>query len=269
LTNLSKSLYFDLRILGIPAISPLTKLRLILNKHTALISVIIFKKGRFKVGKSLITVHTIGDIGTTQSSLVDFYDDVVRLNILDKKKPKIIDVGANIGQFSSAVKFFYPDARIIAFEPDLKVCERYKNNLSRHENVEIHNVGLGAKSHLATFYRSKVSAASSFVRDPSEFIIGQTKIDIKTLDSFGLFGIDLLKIDVEGYEGEVIDGAKKTLAKSKFALIEVSLKRKTSHTNIDMLKKLADSAKDACIIKFGRPLGEKSQPSCQDVLIKL
>ncbi len=267
--NIIKSLYFDLRIMFMKSLPISTRCYLLFSKLLALTRVLFIGNGTFSVGNSRIKVKSIGDVGTIQSSIVDFYDDIIRSNIINTTRPKIIDVGANIGQFSTAVKLFYPEAQIIAFEPDPEIYALYRKNLINQKRIVIHNYGLGAASARKTFYRNNLSGTSSFVKGKAEDLRDQIDLNIRTLDSFKIKGVDLLKIDVEGFEYEVISGGSRTLKSAKYTLIEVSLKRITKISNISVLSSISAISKEASILKFGRALGDKSSPTCQDVLIKL
>ena len=53
-------------------------------------------------------------------------------------------------------------------------------------------------------------------------VIGEGTIPCTTIDSLDLENIDLIKIDVEGYEMEVLKGADKTLETTKYIMIELN-----------------------------------------------
>jgi FkbM family methyltransferase len=269
--NISKSLYFDLRTLLMRQVSISEKVIFLICKYRALLSTVTFGSSRLRIRENFFSVASISDIGTIHSSIVDFYDDIVRnLALPDEAAPKIVDIGANIGQFSNAALFFFPGAHIIAFEPDPVIAAQFKRNINRDvHDVTIHEVGLGEATSELAFYRNRLSVRSSFVEgDPAE-TNDKVHLKVEPLDGFDLHDLSLVKIDVEGFECEVLLGAKRTLAESKLLLIELSLSRETEKRNLDILKVIQETAEGASIVKFGRPLGEKSRPSCQDVLIDL
>lgn len=269
--NIQKSLYFDMRILGMRGIGFLVRLQFLINKYTALLCVALLGHAQFRMRFNRFSVKSISEIGTIQSSIVDFYDDIVASKILPKNgNPTIVDIGANIGQFSNAAVFFYPDAEIIAFEPDPVTYEKYLSNINdRDHSVTIHNCGLGSKAESKVFYRHNLSGMSSFVKPPKSNIASKTSLEIKTLDSFMLEDIDVLKIDVEGFEYDVLSGAKRTLKRADYLLMELSLKRSSKTTNLEILNLVNSLNHHAHLIKFGRPLGASGAPECQDVLMRL
>jgi len=120
------------------------------------------------------------------------------------------------------------------------------------------------------FYRAPISVTSSLIQTSSN----QECIKVKavTLDSVtdNLDKIDLLKIDVEGAELKVLKGARKTLVKTKFLLLEISFLRETEGvSNLDVLNEIHTVCKKARIIHTGRKLGWREDISAQDFLIQL
>ena len=148
----------------------------------------------------------------------------------------IIDVGANQGQFSIASNFFFPKARIFAFEPSRKAFEQLLDNTKDKRNIEVFQLGLGEKVGKVSFFENEYSLASSplemsnyqksKIPETSNAFI--TEIDMDTLDNFSkkhvnsLNGKLLLKLDVQGYEKNVLDGAKSFLNKVDYLLFETS-----------------------------------------------
>ena len=57
-----------------------------------------------------MSVSTIADIGTICSSFSDEYFDLYK--ILDPDIHIVVDIGSNIGQFTNAIKYWYPDAEV-------------------------------------------------------------------------------------------------------------------------------------------------------------
>ena len=80
--------------------------------------------------------------------------------------------------------------------------------------------------------------------------------------------VDLVKIDVEGFEIEVLRGATALLGRTRYLLIELSLGREDSTANLEVLRTSTTSPR-ARIVRMGRPLGNPNAPICQDVLIDL
>lgn len=144
----------------------------------------------------------------------------------------LVDVGANQGQFLfPALKYLTPQ-RALAVEmlPDFAVL------LASHvpENVKVYNCAAGCGRGRGRFLRSAFTPASSLLelvpeasalygKDLHQDDLGA--VDIRSLDELcaeaGLDSIDLLKIDVQGYELEVLRGARKILRRTKQIIVEV------------------------------------------------
>ena len=117
-----------------------------------------------------------------------------------------IDVGAHIGVWTTflANKF----KRVDAFEPVPENMYCLETNVAALSNVALWPVALGAASGVVSMERHGENSGCWRVR-------GGTDARISRLDDFNFSGVDLIKIDVEGYEGCVLQGAEKTLAEFK------------------------------------------------------
>ena len=137
-----------------------------------------------------------------------------------------LDIGANIGLWSKDLSNFFD--KLICFEPNPGCVDCLKKNINLKKS-EIKNCALGSLSEKKNlFIHASNSGASSFVNntkvgydDQSRAIYGEfpkeTKkiyVEIKKLDDFNIEKIDFIKIDVQGYELEVLKGAKNTLRKN-------------------------------------------------------
>lgn len=146
----------------------------------------------------------------------------------------IIDVGANKGQFALASTKRFPHANVISFEPLPEQYEKYKKNLGKLKRVKIHNVALGSEAGIIDFYRNEHSHASSAlpISDEQKKAIPETanttKIQVKVnrldeaISENEINGLTLLKLDVQGYERNVLEGATKLLSKIDYIVFEAS-----------------------------------------------
>lgn len=168
-------------------------------------------------------------IKTFTASIFDIYSETNGLTIFKNSKPVIIDVGANIGQFTTSIKYLMPDAQIYSFEPNPETFKLLKQNTSDLPEVTIYNIGLGDKSEELKFYVNEESSEwSSFVK-PTTGKYYERQIEVSTGDKIlsNVSDIDLLKIDVEGFEFMVLNGMKDTLKKVNYLLIECSINRES------------------------------------------
>ncbi len=146
----------------------------------------------------------------------------------------IIDVGANVGKFSRAALGFWPEVTVIAFEPLPDVARSLEVQEEWAKRIEIHVVALGATDGRTAFYPHKYSLASSplpvaaSVQERYEWAREMQPIDVplRRLDGV-LAGRELrrpilLKLDVQGFELEVLKGAPDTLAGVDAVLLEQS-----------------------------------------------
>jgi FkbM family methyltransferase len=146
----------------------------------------------------------------------------------------IIDVGANQGQFALASTKRFPNAKVISFEPLPELYEQYKANLGKLHRVKIHNIALGSKVGIIDFYRNDHSHASSAlpISDEQKNALPETAITTKihvavnrldeVLSESELSGSTLLKLDVQGYERNVLEGATQLLPRIDYLVFEAS-----------------------------------------------
>ncbi len=135
----------------------------------------------------------------------------------------IVDIGANTGEFIMNAKVAYPKASILAFEPHPQAINSLKSKYQHDNQVTIQPVGLGSKAGTATLYMTDFSPSSSVIK-PAD-ATQEVAITIQTLDEY----IDqvspnsriLIKIDVEGYELEVLRGGINFLTKAHYLYLEV------------------------------------------------
>jgi hypothetical protein len=81
---------------------------------------------------------------------------------------------------------------------------------------------------------------------------------------------DLVKIDVEGYELEVVNGATRVLSSTRLLLVELRLcSSPEDGPNLDLFNTISRLFPHARLIRFGRPLGPTERPVSQDVLFDL
>lgn len=167
-----------------------------------------------------------------QIMLKDYYD---YYHVPIKKEyPVIFDVGANIGDYALASALFYRKATIYCFEPVKSTFELLKRNLQKYQNVKLFNVGLGEKSGESSIYVPKDEHdRASFKRSvanrgETENILITDNVRIETLNEFAeknnIKNIDVLKIDVEGFEASVLKGAKEVIKCTSFIIIEINLR---------------------------------------------
>ena len=130
------------------------------------------------------------------------------VTLANEKKGLVLDIGANIGNISQALLAAGHD--VIAFEPQPEVCELLRLNCP---NAVIHNIALGALNTSMQMPKLDYSKRGNYGGVAIGSGIGLA-VEIKTLDSFNFDNVSLIKVDVEGFEEQVLLGGKNTIAKS-------------------------------------------------------
>jgi FkbM family methyltransferase len=135
------------------------------------------------------------------------------------KSRYIVDAGANIGCHAISYANMNKDAEVWAFEPQKSVFDVLSHNIKVNalsERVYAFQHGLGhANKTLNLCKLDEVfdERRQGFNRGGVRLGEGGETLEIKTLDSLDIPGLDFLKIDVEGAEGLVIEGATETIKK--------------------------------------------------------
>jgi FkbM family methyltransferase len=151
----------------------------------------------------------------------------------------VLDVGANAGQFARAAAQTFPGARIISFEPLPDIAANLRDHLRDLDRFEVHEVALGRENGSVEFHPHRYSLSSSAL--PAMAGNGQAPgpkaatgelpaihVPLRRLDDVVAAGVDrpaLLKLDVQGYELEVLAGARGRLAEMDALLLELAFTR--------------------------------------------
>lgn len=130
---------------------------------------------------------------------------------LVKKADTVVDVGANIGYYALLFKHYIGDnGRIIAFEPEPDNLAELRLNVdrSRFRNIEIHPCAVGARGGTAVFARG---INGGVMRGGSPAAAVADEVRMVALDEILKDPVHVIKIDVEGFEGEVLSGARRSI----------------------------------------------------------
>ena len=132
---------------------------------------------------------------------------------IKNRKHTAIDVGGHCGFWS-----FYLGGnfeKVYAFEPVEIFRECFKKNIP-HENVELLPVALGNENGFVSMNVELENTGATHVSSNTNDL---DKVELKKLDDYELTDVDFIKIDVEGYENQVVLGAKETLLRNKPIII--------------------------------------------------
>jgi FkbM family methyltransferase len=146
----------------------------------------------------------------------------------------IIDVGSNIGQFAARSRLLYPNSQIYAFEPLADCFAQLTHRFSGDKKFAGFRVALGAAEGTSTFHRNDYSPSSSllemeklheqtftYTRAHSQVSVPVRRLDA-VLPELDLKPDILLKLDVQGFEDRVLDGAQELLRQTRVVISEVS-----------------------------------------------
>ncbi len=183
------------------------------------------------------------------------------LHRIRKLNPQIIfDVGANKGTYSQIILRECPNAQIYAFEPIPEVFTSLKNNIAGQSNIKIFKEALSDKTgEIILFYDNKNDGNTSAVRgvqDSVHSLKSYQEILCKThrLDEFcsihEISSIDLLKIDVEGYESNVLKGADNLIRSRKIKIIQIEYGKANLFSKYFIHDYFSDYGKDYLIGKL-------------------
>ena len=145
-------------------------------------------------------------------------DEMFYVEKLLNKKRRFLDIGANVGIYSYYFKNTFE--KIDAFEPLSEITNRLKS--ISNESLKVHNVALSnkigeLKFHIPIRNGKPIPSLASLEEQDGECEVRTVKV--QTLDSYEFDDVDLIKIDVEGHEQSVIEGAFKVINKNKPLLI--------------------------------------------------
>lgn len=146
----------------------------------------------------------------------------------------IIDIGANKGQFALISRHFFPDAKIISFEPLEKPARLYQSVFLEDKNAILHQVAIGTEVTEKIIHvsgkddSSSLLPISSLQNDmfPGTAEVDLLKIKVAPLHNFILSSEiqfpALLKIDVQGYELKALKGCEDLLENFNYIYVECS-----------------------------------------------
>lgn len=160
---------------------------------------------------------------------------------------KILEIGANIGYYALLeTKLAGPTGYLYAIEPAPYNFDLLRKNIELNgiKNVDLHQAAFAEKSGKARFYVYDRSNLSSFIkREDMGMASVEVDVELMTLDDFlGSKTVDFIRMDVEGYEREILRAGENALSrpnKPKYFFIEV---------HSDLLHQKGSSARE--IIEF-------------------
>ncbi|MCC6795762.1 MAG: FkbM family methyltransferase [Candidatus Hydrogenedentes bacterium] len=146
---------------------------------------------------------------------------------LENKSPRIaFDIGANTGQTALAIAREFPNCKVWSFEPVPSTYDILCKNIRRFTNIKSVRCGLGSSSRSAMITSSPLGQRNRILNNfikSADRTLEVSEVEILSIADFvasnNIDNIDLLKIDTEGYEIEVLEGASNLLKEKKIGVI--------------------------------------------------
>ncbi len=185
----------------------------------------------------IIWIDPLLDQGVERSLYYTGTYEMGTLDIIERYLPEdgvFIDVGANIGLMSLVAALrIGENGQVIAFEPSRKTREIANHNIeinNLEDKITLMSSALGAKKEKKLLFDNlDINRGAASLVKGKESGEGE-EIEITTLDSdYSQQKIDVLKIDVEGYELEVLKGAVEILRRKKPPVLIVECTEETEH----------------------------------------
>lgn len=138
----------------------------------------------------------------------------------------IFDVGANIGQSVTDFRISFPNSKIFCFEPVPDTFSELKKNCSNYKTINFYSIAFSSnpgKQLMTT--KSTLSDNHLVLNDQDPKYDEFTEVEVNTIDNFTkdecIENIGFLKVDTEGLDLKVLEGAKNLLKDQRIDLIQV------------------------------------------------
>lgn len=146
----------------------------------------------------------------------------------------ILDIGANTGQAALVFRKAFPDAQIYSFEPLPDCYQELQLNMKQFSKIKLFNLALGEQKDTVHFERNAYSPSSSmlamtakhrdnfpYTKESKTVTVEMERLDdltsqIKLTDNI------LIKLDVQGFERQVIGGGNQVFSQAKILIVETS-----------------------------------------------
>lgn len=171
-------------------------------------------------------------------------ENLLFLKSLDKTiqdKKIFVDIGANVGVHSLYMSQFCSEVHSFEPNPVVRGSFEEKIRINTLKNIFLHGVGVGMVDQELPYFAPKGcnQGTGSFIEgyssnNDNNGVLLKLVCGDEYFEKLGLTQIDIVKIDVEGFEKNVLCGLKKTLEKYRpIIFLEFSESTKQSFTNYD------------------------------------
>lgn len=148
----------------------------------------------------------------------------------DVPGPLIFDVGANVGQSTERFRRLWPQAAIHAFEPGRAAFGELQRATAGMARIDLNHAALGASAGSLEFQENSQADMSSFLNTSQDgwgTVVDRYEVPVTTVDLYraskSIPRVDVLKIDTQGYDLQVLSGARESLEQGRvgFVLLEL------------------------------------------------
>ena len=193
----------------------------------------------YKIATSMINILNLIKLSLEKINLqcnFNRYSDpqTMQKKLITKDRPVIFDVGAHLGVTYTKYRKFFPRAEIHLVEPFAASAERLRSQTKNDPCSYLHQIALSnhdgertlhvnAASSTNSLSSLRMSASSTWNSNKLKQV-GKITVDVLTLDrlckEIDIKFIDILKIDVQGAELSVLQGAKNLLENQRIGLLQ-------------------------------------------------
>lgn len=160
----------------------------------------------------------------------------------------VFDIGANKGTWTQDCLRYFPNATYYLFEPQINLIKDINQLFSHKKNVHLYSVGVGNTNGELLFTLHERDDSCTFMLSEIEAKkqgLEQVKVPMVRLDDFveqnNLKQPSILKIDAEGLDLEVLQGASKIVKSAEIIMLEVGITNKTfKNSAINVMNYLED-----------------------------
>jgi len=220
-------------------------------------------------------------VETIFNPISSFHHKRIRNYLRKLNIERIIDIGAHKGEFLETMLNLEGVKSFNAFEPHKDIFEILKKKFSNNKKVTLHNFAVDKEITKKSLQINKLSMTSTlakindkslylkfknFLTNSSSNFVNQYEVQTNTIDeTFKDLNLEktLLKIDVEGFEMNVIKGSKMKLEEIPFILMENQFGSHYQNINFNEIKEILSKEKFKILKKFVFPTLHY-----QDVLFK-
>ncbi len=241
-----ESLSLDFKFLKITQWSFSRKVVFLLKKYYLLF---LYLSGirKFSLGQSFVNLFGRKIFFDCRFGLAGYQATLARhqkmINVGGVKEIRtVIDVGANVGLFSMLIRERFPEATIYAIEPVRRIFRALRKNFRGDAKTVAINKAISDFCGSSKMVFDENCSGLSHLVDKNIDENGKgiiEDVEVQTLDAFvqehGIGVVDILKIDVETFEKHVLEGARNTLEKTRYLVIEVTMEDNANYSFSELI----------------------------------